>query len=96
MALVRTILQLPETFEEFALKLIQHIPKSYRRIDIVADCYLSNSIKDAERTKHGQSSIKILVKSTKSKIPCVLAYGEKKTKMIELIFETTRKSFCFE
>ena len=60
MALVRTISQLLETYEELALKLIQHIPKCYRRIDIVADCYLSNSIKDAERAKHGQST-KILV-----------------------------------
>ena len=91
MALVRTMSQLPETFEELALKLVQHIPKGYHRIDLVADCYLSNSIKDAERAKRGQST-KILVKSTKSKIPRefskFLANGENKTRMIELIFET--------
>ena len=94
LTLVRTISQLPEIFEELALKLIQHIPKGYHRINIVADCYLSNSIKDTEREKRGQST-NILVKSTKSKIPRefskFLANGENKTKMIEIIFKTLQE-----
>ena len=47
-ALVRTITQVPDTFEDLAMKLILFLPKGFKRINLVADSYLQNSIKDAE------------------------------------------------
>ena len=44
-ALVRTIVEIPSTFEEFALKLLKSIPSGYPRVDFVADTYRSSSIK---------------------------------------------------
>ena len=91
MALVRVATDIPETFEAFALKLLHYIPKRYHRVDLVADCYLANSIKDAERNKRGMHS-KIIINSPKSRIPRdfskFLACGENKTRMIQLLFET--------
>ena len=40
MALVRTITQVPDTFEDLAMKLISFLPKGFKRIDLVADSYL--------------------------------------------------------
>ena len=94
MALVRTITQVPDTFEDLAMKLISFLPKGFKRIDLVADSYLQNSIKDAERANRGQSS-RIILKSALSKIPRefskFLSNGENKTRMIELIFETLQR-----
>ena len=83
---------LPETFERLAWKFISYIPKGYHRVDLLADCYFKNLIKDAERSKRGTSK-KVLVKSSKSKIPGefsskFLSCGDNKTRMIELLFET--------
>ena len=94
MALVRTITQIPGTFEDLAIKLNSFPPKGFKRIDLVPDSYLQNSIKDAERANRGQSS-RIILKSALSKIPRefskFLSNGENKTKMIQLIFETLEK-----
>ena len=65
-ALLRT--GIPETFEGFAWKMVKSIPWEYRRVDIVADSYHEHSIKSSERKRRG-SSTKIIVKSSKSKVP---------------------------
>lgn len=99
MALVRVISEIPETFEDLALKVISTIPKGYRRIDIVADCYWENSIKDAERAKRGTAT-KIILRSANAKVPReftkFLSCGENKTRMIELFFQvwTKKKVHC--
>ena len=76
------------------MKLISFLPKGFKRIDLVADSYLQNSIKDAERANRGQSS-RIILKSALSKIPRefskFLSNRENKTRMIELIFETLQR-----
>ena len=94
MALVRTITQVPDTFEDLAMTLNSFPPKGFKRIDLVADSYLQNSIKDAERANRGQSS-RIILKSALSKIPRefskFLSNGENKTRMIELIVETLQR-----
>ena len=51
MALIRTMSNLPYTFEILAWKFLSYIPKCYYRVDFVADCYFKSSIKDAERSK---------------------------------------------
>ena len=38
-AFVRTISQIPETFEDLAFKIIKSIPSDYKRVDIVSDSY---------------------------------------------------------
>ena len=99
MALVRLMKEIPETFEELALKILSFIPKGFLRVDIVADCYFENSIKGAERKKRGSSS-NIIIKSSKSKVPReftkFLSCGANKTRMIQLFFEiwTERKLYC--
>ena len=39
MALLRTMSNLPDTFERLSWKFLSYIPKSYYRVDLVADCY---------------------------------------------------------
>ena len=51
MALVRTMTKIPETYEELAIQLFNMIPSGYRRVDIVVNSYMENSIKEAERTR---------------------------------------------
>ena len=68
MAAVRTVREIPDRFQDFVFKIIKSIPTGDKRVDIVADSYWLNSIKTSERTKYGLSE-KILIKSSKSKIP---------------------------
>ena len=78
----------PKAFKALALKVLDCIPKAYRRVDIVADCYTPHSIKFVERNRRGMAP-KVKVQSPKSKLPrdvkVFLANGENKTRMIELI-----------
>ena len=94
MATIRTMKEIPETFEGLAWQLIKLLPSGYKRVDIVADTCQENSIKSMERKDRGNAS-KILVKSAKSKTPrdfaSFLSNNDNKTKMVELIFETIIK-----
>lgn len=48
---------------------LSFVPKEYVRVDLVADTYRLNPIKDTEKRGHGQEDCaKILIKSLKSKI----------------------------
>ena len=38
MALIRTMTDLPDTFEKFVWNFLSYIPKGYHRVDLVADC----------------------------------------------------------
>ena len=67
-ALVRTITNIPGTYEELTLQLIRLLPTGYKCVDIVADTYREVSIKDLERRKRGCAD-KILIWSAKSKVP---------------------------
>ena len=53
MAYIRTMVNLPDTYERLAWQFLSGIPKGFSRIDLVADSYFNNSIKDAERIKRG-------------------------------------------
>ena len=91
------MVQIPSTFEELVFDILSLVPKEYARVDLVADTYLSNSIKNAERRGKGEDdSSLILIKSVKSKIPrnfCTfLANGSNKTRMVKLIFEFIQDS----
>ena len=88
MALVRTITNIPGTYEELTFQLIRLLPMGYKRVDIVADTYREVSIKDPERRKRGCAD-KVLIQSAKSKVPRnfseFLQNGENKTRLIDLI-----------
>ena len=64
------------------------IPKGYERIDIVADTYREQSLKNPERLKCGTSS-RVMVQSALSKMPGnfknFLKNGENKSRLTELI-----------
>ena len=68
MAYIRTMVNLPDTYERLAWQFMSDIPKGFSRIELVADSFLNNFIKDAERIKRGTSK-KITVRSIKSKFP---------------------------
>ena len=88
MALVRTITNIPGTYEELTFQLIRLLPTGYKRVDIVADTYREVSIKDPERRKRGCTD-KVLIRSAKSKVPRnfneFLQNRENKTRLIDLI-----------
>ena len=92
MATVRTMKEIPETFEGLAWQLIKLLPSGYKRVDKVADTY--QEILSSQWKKGRGYASKILVKSAKSKIPrdfaSFLSNNDNK-KIIELIFETITK-----
>ena len=90
MATVRTLVHIPNTFENLTWKFLKTIPVGYKRIDIVADAYREISLKFAERVQRGISS-KVRIRSPKSKVPrdfkAFLNNGFNKIKMIEIMFQ---------
>ena len=48
MAMIKTIQEVPDTYEELARHLFEMLPVGYSRIDIVADTYQKISLKDQE------------------------------------------------
>ena len=45
MELINTFTSIPTTYRDLSFKLFDMIPIGYRRIDIVADTYVQNSLK---------------------------------------------------
>ena len=88
MAVIRTLTEIPENYEDLTWKFMKVLPRNYCRVDIVADTYQEMSIKSAERNKRGCSE-KISIQSAKSKIPRnfneFLKNGENKRRMISLM-----------
>ena len=88
MALIRVLPGVCGTYEELAQKGFNALPVGYQRIDIVADTYRENSLKNSERTKRGCSK-RVLIHSSKSKVhrnfADFLKNGENKSRLIELI-----------
>ena len=68
MAIVRTMTEIPDKYEDLAWKLVKMLPLRYSRIDVVCDTYQEKSCKSYETNKRSVSS-KIIVRSYKSKIP---------------------------
>ena len=67
MAALRSMVQIPENYEELTWKLLSSFPKGFQRVDTVADTYRNVSIKAGEREIRGRID-KIIIKSTKSKV----------------------------
>ena len=103
-ASIRTLHENPDTFQEPSFKKVKIIPFEFKRVDIVADSfqtqtqldnvtdsYQPNLIKISERHRSGLSS-KIYIKSSKSRVPRnfgnFLLNGQKEQRMVEIIFST--------
>ena len=52
-ASLRSVVKVPNTFRELALKLLHEIPRRYAVIYIACDTYACRSIKNAERLLRG-------------------------------------------
>ena len=91
-ACLRTMTQIPDTYEELTWKFLKLLPQGYERIDIVADTYHEVSLKSAERSQRGKAS-KVNIRSAKSKIPRnfsdFLKNEENKESLIILMRDTT-------
>ena len=96
LAAIRTMTNLPETYEDFSWHFVGTLPKGFQRYDIAADTNRSNSIKGGERNERG-SSQRVTIASTKSKLPrdfpTFMKNGENKTRLIEVISEVLRNNF---
>ena len=65
MAEIQNLHGKPGTFEVLALKLVNCVPKGVTEVHFVADSYLHNSIKAAER-KIPRENRTVIIKSIKS------------------------------
>ena len=85
---VRTMVQIPDTYEQLTWKLIGTFPKGFQRVDIVADTYQAVSIKSGERQSRGTSA-KVIIGSPQSKIPRdfnqFMTNGDNKARLVEII-----------
>ena len=87
MAMIRARPCTPATFRDLVFVIIDMIPSGFQRIDIVADTYREDSIKDPERIGRGMGE-KVLVKSSQTSLPRnfeeFLKNGENKKRLIEI------------
>ena len=80
-----------------------YLTKGYLRVDLVADCCFENFIKAEEMTKKDFATT-MIIKPLKSKVPRdfsnFLSNGVKRTRLMELVFQTKQKKIthteCFE
>ena len=87
------ILNKSSTYAEFAELFVKHSLKGHKRVEIIANCYKTKSIKSSEQLSitRGQS-VKIHIESRLSKVLSVfhnsiLRNSDNKKRVIELIFE---------
>ena len=86
MGLINDITFIPDTYEELAKIFVAKLPKGYKRIDIVADCYRSPNLfyNGGDDTQ----ADKVIIPSLQSRVrPDFNATLLKNCELIELIFE---------
>ena len=93
---IRAMTNLPNTNEEFVWLFVSTLPKGFKWLDILADTYRTNSIKDGERNSLG-SSQRIIITSSKSRLPHdffeFLKNEENRTHVREITSEVLRNKF---
>ena len=65
---MRAVKNVPKTFEDLTIKLINDVPQRYNVVYFVCGTYFEKSIKAAERNNRG-SSDRLVVRSSKMRIP---------------------------
>ena len=93
--LLNTILNKFSAYSELAELFVNHIPKGYGRVDKIADCYKTMSIKSSKQLLRGQSG-KIRIVLLLSNIPSdfynrIIRNSDNKERLIKLIFECIKK-----
>ena len=90
------MINLPSTYEEFVWHFVSTLRKGFKWLDIFADIYRANSIKDGEKNTSG-SSQRVIIASSKSRLTHdvfeLLKNGEKKTRVTEIVSEVLRNNF---
>lgn len=66
MALIRSLPGVSDTYRNLTHQIVNALPMGYARVDIVADTYRKDSLKNAERSKRGHST-KVLINSAENK-----------------------------
>ena len=91
-ALFHSMIGLPETYGEFALKVFKSFPKNANEIHFVTDSYKDDSIKSLERERRGNVETNMTAqasKGPKTKLPRkwkdFLSYDENKQELIAFI-----------
>ena len=98
MACVRQMKTAKKTYSEFSSDLLKFIivcSKTAKRIDVVFDVYIENSIKDVERNRrsHGELSLKQIVPSAEIiQWNLLLSSNENKNKLISFIVNQWKHS----
>ena len=96
--LINIILNKSSRISEFAELFVNHISKGYGRVDIIADCFKTMSIKSIKSSKQslkGQSG-KIHISLLLSKVPSdfynrILRNSNRKKRLVKLISEYIKK-----
>ena len=88
---MRAVKNVPKTFEDLAIKLINDVPQRYNVVYFVCGTYFEKSIKAAERNNRG-SSDRLVVHSSKMRITSdfqkFLNNNNNKDRLFEIIEET--------
>ena len=90
-AALTAVKNVPKTFEDLAIKLINDVPHRYSVVYFVCDTYFEKSIKAAAKNNRG-SSERLVVRSSKMRIPSdfqkFLNNTNNKERLFEIIEET--------
>ena len=76
MALIQTVSSVLVTYAELVKTLVSNLAKGYRRVDIIADTYSENSLKNNERGSQGVYN-KVITRSASSRFQDTLLNLEK-------------------
>ena len=87
-AIIRSMIRIPGTFKELAMKLLNEIPRQYNHVYIACDTYSDGSIKNAKRALRGEGD-HFFIKSQDIKIShnfvAFLSNGQNKERLFELV-----------
>ena len=89
---MRAVKNVPKTFEDLAIKSINDTPHRHNVVYFVCGTYFEKSIKAAERNNNRGTSDRLVVRSSKMRIPSdfqkFLNNNNNKERLLEIIEET--------
>ena len=89
-AIIRSLVKVPNTFKDVALRLLSDIPMRYNIVYVACDTYKDLSIKNSERHLRGDGD-KFVIRSANVRVPAnfkkFLGNGDNKERLFEIIEE---------
>lgn len=89
-AIIRSMVKVPNTFKDVALRLLSDLPMRYNIVYVACDTYRDRSIKNSERDLRGDGD-KFVIRSANVRVPAdfkkFLGNGDNKERLFELIEE---------